>query len=507
MNARSVNQTASNASQTRRKRLERLLARSPALGATALFCIHAAGCLLMFVSPLTTVAAGAAAMHLAGRIQGPLDWFLTAVLVTVSLFSAYLSVQLFRLRPQQPRGVVVGKQQAPELFAMLARRATHFKTGSVSSILLTTQAELQIIGSPVLPLPLFHRYSLCVGAPMMMFLSTHQFRLALAGAVAASADNRSRLTGWLNQATSDWPLILATLETSDTLLSRMLAPPLGRIASAAAILAQPLHEDWRRQQARWLMENSNEQSAIEYLATQVVTSAFMDRQYWPMILKGAERCATPVVKAFSHLPLLLKKTLNYPLAERWLMQAQTARGWRAYRIPDLLAELKIERLHWPGLPDPDAFSALFPSGTLLKQLDGLWQQEIEQEWRKRHARFQSDQSRFRQLQRRAADQALRGTSALRYIQLAPRFLGEADTVPAYRAVYATNADDPKVCFGAGLALLRAGAAQEGSQALQRAADLEPALARRVHVLIKEHRQALVRKEVFNEDAVIHGVCA
>ena len=124
MNARSVNQTAGNASQTRRKRLERLLVRSPALGATALFCIHAAGCLLMFVSPLTTVAAGAAAMHLAGRIQGPLDWFLTAVLVTVSLFSAYLSVQLFRLRPQQPRGVVVAKQQAPELFAMLARRAT-----------------------------------------------------------------------------------------------------------------------------------------------------------------------------------------------------------------------------------------------------------------------------------------------------------------------------------------------------------------------------------------------
>jgi hypothetical protein len=507
MNTRAVNQTAGNTSQTRRKRLERLLTRSPALGATALFCVHAAGCLLMFVPPLTTIAAGAAAIFLAGRIQGPLDGFLTAALVTVSLFSAYLSVQLFRLRPHQPRGIAVGKQQAPELFAMLARRAAHFKTGSVNDILLTSQAELQVIGSPVLPLPLFHRYSLCVGAPLMMFLGAHQFRLALAGAVAASADNRSRLTGWLNQATSDWPLILATLETSGNLLSRVLAPPLRGIARAAAILAHPLHEDWRQQQARWLMENSNEQSAIEYLATQVVTSAFMDRQYWPMILKGAERCPTPVVKAFSHLPLLLKKTLNYPLAERWLMQAQTARGWRAYRIPDLLAELKIERLHWTGLPDPDAFSALFISGNVLKQLDGLWQQEIELEWRKRHARYQSDQSRFRQLQRRAADQALRGASALHYIQLVPRFLGEADTIPAYRAVYATNADDPKVCFAAGLALLRAGAGQDGSQALQRAADIDPALTRRVRVLIREHRQALVRKEVFNEHAVIHGVCA
>jgi hypothetical protein len=214
-----------------------------------------------------------------------------------------------------------------------------------------------------------------------------------------------------------------------------------------------------------------------------------------------------VVKAFSHLPLLLVKTLNRQVAERWLVQAQTAGDRHELGVRDLLAELKLEHLQWSGLPTPNAFCVMFKSTGVLKQLDQLWQQDIEPEWRRRHARFQNDRSRFEQLQRRATAGELRGESALRYIKLAPRFLDKTDALVGYRAVYATNRDDAKVCFAAGLALLRAGTGQEGSQALLRAADLEPSLVKRTHALIDEHRQKWIHEDRFTASAVVRDICA
>jgi hypothetical protein len=190
-----------------------------------------------------------------------------------------------------------------------------------------------------------------------------------------------------------------------------------------------------------------------------------------------------------------------------LTQAQSPGRHYRFGVPDLLAELKIDQLRWAGPPEPDAYSALFRSNYALKQLDILWQEDIEPEWRRRHTRHQNDQTRFLQLRRRAAENALRDESALRYIQLAPRFLEADDAVSAYRAAYATNTDDPKVCFAAGLALLRAGAAQEGAQALLRAAELQPELAARVTALIQEHRSALAHKEIFNDDTAMQSICA
>lgn len=493
--------------QPGQKHLQQLLQRSAALRAVALLLVHAAGCVLMLSAPLALAFTSASALHLLGRVQGPLDWFVIEVLGAVGLLSAYLSFQLFRLSPAQPRGVSVSESSAPALHQMLARRVVHFKMPTIDKIILIPEAELHIVATPILPLPLFHRYTLCAGAPLMLFLNRGQFSLALAGAVAATASSRSNLSGWLNQACTDWPLILSALAAKDNLLARLLTRPLQHVVNASDTLGRPLRTDWRQQQAQWVLENTDEKNAIDFLANQIVAEAFLRKQYWPMILKSAERCPTPVVKAFSHLPLLLDKTLNQPLAERWLMQSQGASEQRQTGVRDLLADLRIEHLRWSGLPHPNAFDDLSVSSKFLKQLDTFWQRDIEPEWRRRHAQFQNDQARFRQLQKQAAKNGLRGGSALRYIKLAPHFLEIPDTVSVYHTAYSNNRDDAKVCFAAGLALLRAGATEEGSSALQRAAELEPSLARRARALIDKHRQAWVTEDDYNQNTLRQEICA
>jgi hypothetical protein len=492
--------------QPGQKYFQRLLQRFPSLRVASLVIVHTSGCILMLSPPLTLVLSAGSALQLQNNIQGPLDWFLLEVLGAIALLSAYLSFQLFRLSPAQPRGITVDESSAPALHVMLARRVNHFKMRPIKQILVTPEVELRIVATPILPLPLFHKYTLCAGMPMMLLLNQGQFRLALAGAVAAAANSRSCLVGSLNQACADWPLILAALTARDNLLSRLMSRPLKFIATASDTLGQTMITDWRQQQGQWMLDNCDEKNAVDLIANQIVAAAFMEKRYWPMVLKAAERCPTPVVKAFSHLPLLLDKTLNQQLAERWLVQSQAVSEQQT-GVRDLLADLRIEHLSWSGLPKPNAFDDLLESNNILKQLDRFWQRNIEPEWRRRHVLFQNDQIRFKQLHKRDAEFGLHGESALRYIKLAPDFLDLDDTISAYHNVYSNNRDDAKVCYAAGLALLRAGANEEGSSALLRAAELEPSLARRARTLITEHRQAWVNDGQSNHRSIMQGVCA
>lgn len=507
MNARTVDVFAASGLHSLHRRLQRLPLRSPVTGQAILLAVHAIGCLLV-VAPIVMLIAGAGgALYLFERIQGPLDWFLVEFQIAVSLLGGFLSLQLLAVRPGQPDGVEVTTQQAPELFGMLARRAAHFKIRQINHVLLTTGADLRLVASPILPLPLLHSYRLCVGAPLLFFLSRDQFRLALAGAMAASAKDQSRLTGWLRQACDDWPLIIRALDSKDNLLTRLLATPLRVIAAIAEVLGEALHSDRRVQQGHWVLHNSDERTAVDYLSNQVVATEFLNQHYWPMILKAAERCPTPVIKAFSHLPLLLAKTLTPQLAERWLAQAQTASDRHQSGVPDLLAELKLDHLRWPGLPTPNAFCVLFNAGGLLQQLDRSWQRAIEPEWRLRHACYQNDRSRFERLQRRAATGELRGESAIRYIKLAPRFLDKTDALAACRGAYTSNLDDAKVCFSAGQALLHAGAGQEGGDVLRHAVELDPSFSMRAQALIDEHRQAWIHDDGSTETVIAQDIRA
>ncbi|MGD8842913.1 MAG: hypothetical protein PVJ83_05500 [Gammaproteobacteria bacterium] len=466
---------------------------SPALRNAALLLVHVWGCTLMLSAPLISVAAAGTALYLGYQALGPLDGFLALVLAVISVVSARLSARLFTLRPAPPAGVQVDPQQAPELMGMLARRSKHFKVKPPAQVLLTTETELLVVATPVKAFPVCHQYHLCVGAPLLFFLDREQFGLALAAAVAASARRQSQLTGWLDQACDDWPQIIEALEQTEEVLARLLVGPLQHVNRTAARLGSTLNTDWRREQAHWLLDHSDEQKTSNYLASQIVASTFLDRQYWPMILKTAERCPTPVVKAFSHLPLLLDRTLTDELAARWLLQARSATDRYFADTRDLLAELQLDELPWSGLPGPGAFKLMFGYGAVLKRLDSLWQQEVEPEWRRCHSDFQRDRLRFEQLQKRAAGTGLRDESALRYIDLAPRFLDQTDTLAAYRKVYATNRDDARVCFAAGTAMLDVGDNRQGYKALQRAADIDPSLAERARALIEEHSSAWVHQ--------------
>jgi hypothetical protein len=228
---------------------------------------------------------------------------------------------------------------------------------------------------------------------------------------------------------------------------------------------------------------------MEYLASQVVASSFLDQQYWPMIFKASERCPTPVVKPFSHFELILERILTEDTAKRWLLQAQASRDVRHLGLRDLLAVLGIDHLQWSKLPERNAFHAIFKSKAILKNLDQYWQTMVTSEWNERHTGFRKEKTRFDKLQKRAQLQNLRGDSALHYIQLATSFLDKEESIAVFLSTYKGNLDDAEICYASGREMLACGYSEVGYEALQRASELDSSLALRAHALINEHKHA------------------
>ena len=471
------------------RKLRRIVARSAWLRMMLLGVTSVFGTLLMLSPALVLAGATALCVYFAIGVRGPLDWLLFALSTAIGLVAALLTVQLLRLRPTEPDGVELTRAQEPVLFEMLDRRVAHFRTGPIARVILRGDTQLTMTTTPRIPLPLLHSRTLCVGAPLLLYLSVGQFRLALAGGIGGCTLGRNGLIAWIVQSLQDWPVIASALESHGGLLARLMVPVARRIASVAAALGYELNCELQLAQGRWVLDNAGEQAAAHFLASQVVAQAFLDDLYWPMIYGAARRSPSPVVRPFSQLPLLLARLVDDDQCRRWLLRAQAGGDARQQELPEMLAGLNVEQLTWPGLPDASAFNSVFSSRDALHRLDKHWQRSVAKDWRRRYRRFQQNRKRFERLHRRAATENLHGDAAIRYVKLARQFLDKADAVAAYLKVCRSNRDDAGIYMLCGRELLAAGYTAEARRALQRASELQPGSAGSVQELVNRHEHA------------------
>jgi|AMFO01.1.fsa_nt_gi hypothetical protein len=473
-------------------RLKRAMDRNPVLRLITLGLLNGATSLLLLSPAITLASASLAALWLYGHIQGPLDWFFTEVLCALALVAGWLGLQQVLARPQRLDGVLINAQDAPDLFGMLERRAAHFHLRPPDKVILTDDATLTVRQIPQYAFPFAHTQILTLGAPLLFFLSRDLFRLALAGAIAAHARKQHGVQGWILRRCEDWPQIIGTLQVRPGLATHLFVPVLQRVNALNAMLSRELHADIQQNANRWVSEQTDEQQAEQLLASQVLTDLYLRNQYWPMIMKAADRCPTPVVKPFNHFELLLGKTLNCDTANRWLLQAQTCSGDNG-ELRDLLAGLGLDRLTWSGLPEQPASTRLL-SPSILKALDSDWQTRIQPQWDEHHARFQHDLKRFKQLQQQHAEQALQNEPAMRYVQLAKQLLDADEMAKICQSVCENNRNDAALNFTCGRQLVEAGHSRTGYEALRRAAELDPALAHRAQAIINEQDRAWLRED-------------
>lgn len=441
----------------------RHLEDKPWLQRLALAALTGIGDLMLYAAPVISAASTLGFFWQLATASSPLGWLMVEVYALLAVVFGLISLGLWRSQPALPRGVEVTKEMAPNLFAKIDRRTDQFGLPAPDRVLLTTDAEVRWIATPRRLMPGNHEYTLCIGMPLMYFLSCKEFRVLLRSAMGQWSMRHDRLNTYTRKRVADWAQYAAVFTESEpsSHVNRLLHKLVTAFAELLEEATRSICISQLAMQDRIALEVIQADELLDLLAAEALCATYLQERYWPTLLAGADHSAVPNVKAFSDFNLFLQELMSAEDGRQWIIKAQAQSlsaakhqcGLR-YRIE----ALDKDKLDWKGMPESPAYQ-LFEDTSfsrLSQQLDEFWQQEVQLEWNEHHCQLKSDKQRFQLLHKKAASDTPKGQAACAYMEFAMRFLPSEEAEQAIDRVYKCNRDNPMVCFEAGRLLLQAG---------------------------------------------------
>ncbi|MCA1804430.1 MAG: hypothetical protein LC646_03560 [Xanthomonadaceae bacterium] len=468
---------------------ELLADRNPRFYHMGLELVAGIGLAFMYGLPLLTLGLG---LHLAKLLQTPtLSWNSPAILSTgtATLALAWACVELWRLRPALPEGVEVSQEDAPKLHAMIKRRVEKFSAPAIDRVLLTRTADIEVVSTPLTGYQTTHEHSLCIGVPLLHLLSHKQLRVKLHCVIGQHACYRDPRPGRLVQMARDWDFFSQALSGH--------ASPGAWVLRAFTAWYNAMLQEWSCPAARehtlqhdqYAIDLVKDIEVLAMIAAEELCAAYLERCFWPLLMKTADRQPNPTIRPFSNFEPIMRSTLQQQDAERWLIKALLAREQSSDPYPTLaqrLNTLGYSQLHFFSLPEQVAMSAVLgrKMQELLKELDQQWRNAINPAWRARHQAFRDEKARFDTLHERFESNLLEGPAAFAYARLVSKFLPAEQCVRIYTTLLERDQDNPEVLFEMGKLLLDMGEIS-GVRAIELAIGLDKSYVGRASAALSE----------------------
>jgi hypothetical protein len=444
-------------------KIGRFLEDKPWLQRLALAALAGFGDLILYAVPVISVASTLGFFWQLATASSPLGWLMVEVYALLAVVFGVASRDLWRSQPALPRGVEVAEEMAPNLLAKIRRRTDQYGLPAPDRVLLTTAAEVRWIATPRRLMPGNHTYTLCIGMPLMYFLSCKEFRVLLRSAIGQWSSHHDRLNAYTRKRAADWAQYAAVYSATEhcSRVGRLLRKPVTAFAGLLEEATRSICMDQLVMQDRIALEVVPADELVDLLAAETLCAAYLQERYWPTLLLGADHSAVPNVKAFSNFNLFFQRLMSTEDVRQWIIKAQAQSLSAAeYQcgLRHRIEKLDYDRLDWKGLPESPAYQLFEDTcfSHLSQQLDEFWQKEVQLEWNERHRQFESDKRRFQLLHKKVASNTPKGKAACTYMEFAVRFLPSREAVQVIDKVYKCNRDNHMVCFDAGKLLLKAG---------------------------------------------------
>ncbi|HSJ48492.1 MAG TPA: hypothetical protein VLA26_06565 [Gammaproteobacteria bacterium] len=468
---------------------ELLADRNPRFYRMGLELVAGIGLAFMYGLPLLALGLG---LFLTKLLLTPsLSWNSPAILLTgtATVVLAWACVELWRLRPELPEGVEVSQEDAPRLHAMVKRRVEKFSAPAIDRVLLTPTANIEVVSTPLTGYRSGHEHSLCIGVPLLHLLNHKQLRVKLHCVIGQHACYRDPRAGRLVRLRRDWESYSQAL--------RGHTSPGAWVLRAFTAWYNPMLQEWSCSAARehalqhdqYAIDLVKDIELLAMIAAEAVCAAYLERCFWPLLMKTADRQPNPTLRPFSNFEPILRSTLQQQDAERWLIKALLAREESLDPSPKLaqrLDTLGYAQLHFFSLPDQGAMSGVLgrKMQELLKELDQQWRNAINSAWRARHQAFRDEKARFDNLHERFEANLLEGPAAFAYARLVSKFLPTEQCIRIYTTLLERDQDNPEVLFEMGKLLLDTGEIS-GVRAIELAIGLDKSYVGRASAALSE----------------------
>jgi hypothetical protein len=134
------------------------------------------------------------------------DIFFLAFWACVTCISAINTIYLVKIKFRDTEGVPVQSPVASKLHSLLNEFGHETRIPRIDRIVVSEQLSIDLVKTPVTPIPLWSSNTLVIGLPLMQCLSPDYFRCAVIRKLLQYSKHRHWLIKWLHQLRNIWML-------------------------------------------------------------------------------------------------------------------------------------------------------------------------------------------------------------------------------------------------------------------------------------------------------------
>ncbi len=403
------------------------------------------------------------------------DWLVATGLLSTSVFAAFISYALFKIRIEPPPGRSLTHKYFPILLERINELCTTYGAPEIHHVKLTTRFQLEIVRTPQNGFPSKFINTLMLGMPVMSCMSPLHLKLLLAreiGHLALSKRSYVRRLPYLQNIWQQYQSHYAHDWRLDSILQRIFFAVYTPVFDNSLYPAHQRETIIRDQQ---MIRITPARNAAEVIAVFAIKQRYLEQEFWPKLNNMAFTAAKPPFLPYSTMDLIMSKALDKITAQLYYEAEISTPVLLDATVPNLrerLLALSQDDFVVPERKTDNAANHFLGKSfaDIQKQLDNVWYLKNKSTWEMRYRRGVEEKKRLKLLREQAAHALLSNDEAREYLLLIEKYVDGTSALPLYSEILKTNSLNAKVCYEVGRLLLFAND-KRGIDALHMAMDL------------------------------------
>jgi len=270
----------------------------------------AGGYFFLFLFPVLLIAMPAAAYFSLPSAATPVDWFMVAIELMLTLVGAAGTVTIAKMRFPMPSGLELEPGRFPRLFELLKELRGIYGNPRIDRVVLRDRFDIRVVKTPSCGFSFTTRHTLVIGLPVLLTLSPIDVHTLIARRIGQLAGQHSRITSWLYYLRDLWVQYLSQCTSNRTWPARSLCSffrwyvPRYRALSLGAARWSELSADL------YALQAINDGDAARAISGQAMIEDYLARVFWPGILDSARSSTNPEKMPHARMAELFREGLN-----------------------------------------------------------------------------------------------------------------------------------------------------------------------------------------------------
>ncbi|MGE5744186.1 MAG: M48 family metalloprotease [Gemmatimonadota bacterium] len=361
--------------------------------------------------------------------------------VALVLF-VYTILRALWVRFEAPAGIVVGRDDVPELMSLVDELVTAVQAPAFDQVVVSEDFNAAVSQQPRFGLVGGYRSYLIVGLPLAYGLTAEEFRAVLAHEVGHLSRAHGRFGAWIYRVRVMWVRLTGRLQAQRTwgawpfewFLKRW--SPYFNAYSFVLARAQEYEAD------RFAARVGGAAALGQALARLEVAGASIEQQFWGGVRRRLAQADEPPIGVIGEFSAAVRGAIPPGQSTRWLKQALARRTDVTDTHPSLSERLQALGI---GAEVATAATAAPPGGSsaaeryfgesaerLADVLDARWRTAVRPVWRAGHEEAVRKTTRLEELERRAVAGPLDAALQWERCELTLELNGEESAEPLLR---------------------------------------------------------------------------